>query len=66
MQPIILKNNSECCVDIKGLSNFETGIAFTDLGDNRTNCNDFNSKSEKNYSFNNLELTIYFTLYVPL
>jgi len=29
---------------------------------NRTNCNHFNSKSEKNYSLsNNLELTIYFT-----
>ena len=29
----ILKNILESCVDIKGLCNFETGIAFTDLGD---------------------------------
>ena len=29
----ILKNNSESCDDIKGLCNFETGIAFADLGD---------------------------------
>ena len=32
---VILKNNSESCVDIKGLCNFETGIAFTDLGDRK-------------------------------
>ena len=32
---VILKNNSESCVDIKGLCNFETGIAFTDLRDRK-------------------------------
>ena len=32
---VILKNNSESCVDIKGLFNFETGIAFADMGDRK-------------------------------
>ena len=32
---VLLKNNSESCVEIKGLSKFETGIAFTDLGDRK-------------------------------
>ena len=30
---ILLKNNSESCVAIKTLCEFENGIAFTDLGD---------------------------------
>lgn len=32
---VLLKNNSESCVEIKGLCKFETGIAFTDLGDRK-------------------------------
>jgi len=32
---ILLKNNSESCVEIKTLCEFENGIAFTDLGDRK-------------------------------
>ena len=32
---ILLKNNSESCVEIKTLCEFENGIAFTDFGDRK-------------------------------
>ena len=32
---ILLKNNSESCVKIKTLCEFENGIAFTDFGDRK-------------------------------
>lgn len=32
---ILLKNNSESCVEIKALCEFENGIAFTELGDRK-------------------------------
>ena len=42
---VLLKNNSESCVEIKRLCEFENGIAFTDLGDRKVK---FFCPSQKN------------------